>query len=502
MNVLAKNDLGAADDSCPACVARGIVLGMRTSSWAALILLFGAALCSCAAAKSDADGEGGTGGSALGGGPGAGGTAEAAGSSGEGGAIDGGGEGGTGGAGGSGEDDVPGPLVEDGVIGPVTLHIDAGKALLTTDVMTQMTGDAAGDLWLFFDHAEAGQSIEKHDAKLELEWTLDPIHTVDAEPVRITGIASTPAGELLITGGTPSALPGQTAAGGEDIFVGKFAPDQTPSFLKQFGSDSDEKGELIALGGDGSFAVAGSEAGPLLGGGQGRDYGGPFVVQYAADGTRTGTLQTSDFGQGLLTLVVDSERAFYATRAYVDSNYPVDKYATDGTLLWSYPDTYSQPRKIAVTSRGKYVYLFGGGQGSCTLEQLAADGTLRWTRKGSSTDTDGAHGYHGEFNGCGPVVASETAVYVAGSTLSLSFDGGEGGAGGNANEDQGGNALFVARFDSNGNQIWYRQIALTADATMTPVALVLDAAGNPVLGSQDGAAGLISKLHAKDGSSF
>ncbi|MET0790810.1 MAG: hypothetical protein ABW061_04760, partial [Polyangiaceae bacterium] len=480
-----------------ACVAACLIVGCVS-------------LAACSPAASDEPAAAGSGNAAGSGGSGnSGGLAGSTDSAGLGGSLENAGAagesaGGAAGAAGSspGEEDV-GPLLAEGTFGPITLHNHPAEALAALDAFTQMTTDSVGNLWLLSGTDDGGYSVFKLAPDFSSEWTLEPIQTETAEPAAIRAIATSNAGDLFIAGSTPSALAGQTSAGDSDVLIAKYSSDKELRWLKQVGSENADSATFVGALADGSVLVAGNEAGPLPGG-QSPDYGGPFFLTASSAGSAQTIQQTGDFSQGWEYAAVDSDGAFYGSATQVDSNFPVLKYAADGSFLWAFDDSYSRPRRLAVTAHGQYVYLFGGPFGNCELQQLGSDGTLRWQSIGAIGLFGGssASAFAGQFDSCDALVATEHSVYVAGTGSSFSQSTGEGGAGG-ATADAGGRAVFVTRFDSNGNVVWFQQLAFPGfEEEGSVVSLLVDPEGNAVLGLNQGGVGLIAKLHAKDGAPF
>lgn len=217
------------------------------------------------------------------------------------------------------------------------------------------------------------------------------------------GVAADSSG-VYVAGSTIGTFPGQSLAGGIDVFLRKYSVTGSVLWTRQFGSTSDD--DTIGPSG----AVATDNTGVYIGG--------------TTDGALPG--QTS----------AGHSDAF------------VRKYSPSGDLMWTRQFGTSEDdiiTGIVVHSSGVYIAgetggtFPGGPSGSGTdifIARLAPDtGNTVWVRQ---------YGVRGSFSGLGGVDADSTGVYVAGfhSTGDVNVPGGR-----------------LRRYDFDGNVVWERQIA-------------------------------------------
>jgi beta-propeller repeat-containing protein len=114
------------------------------------------------------------------------------------------------------------------------------------------------------------------------------------------------AGNTYLVGSTGAALPDQASAGDFDAFVGKYAPDGTQLWTRQFGSEGSDAGRGVALDPTGNVLVVGNTNFALPGQ---RSAGGydAYLRQYDAGGKELWTRQfgslADDYG---VAVAVDS----------------------------------------------------------------------------------------------------------------------------------------------------------------------------------------------------
>ena len=72
-------------------------------------------------------------------------------------------------------------------------------------------------------------------------------------------------GEIYVSGYANGSLGGQANSGGSDFFVTKYSPDGTQAWTQLLGTSSDDIGQALTTGADGSIYVAGVTAGNLDG---------------------------------------------------------------------------------------------------------------------------------------------------------------------------------------------------------------------------------------------
>lgn len=105
-------------------------------------------------------------------------------------------------------------------------------------------------------------------------------------------------GQIYVVGFVAGTLPGQTSAGGDDVFVRKYDPDGNEVWTRQFGTSGNDSASFrgVATDGRGVYItgnVAGGQALPGQTSAGGRD---AFVRQYSHDGDELWTLQFGTSG--------------------------------------------------------------------------------------------------------------------------------------------------------------------------------------------------------------
>jgi len=169
-------------------------------------------------------------------------------------------------------------------------------------------------------------------------------------------------GQVLVVGSTEGALPGQSSAGGFDVFVSMFRGDGRQLWMRQFGSEGDDFGVAVGIDRDGAISVVGSADRALPGGASGTT----FLRHFDVAGT---VLWTEQFGTGqsddAWDVAVDGDGAAYVAgttegalpeqRAAGRLDAFVRKYGIDGKELWT--RQYGTPEDdhglvVALTGRG------------------------------------------------------------------------------------------------------------------------------------------------------
>ena len=102
-------------------------------------------------------------------------------------------------------------------------------------------------------------------------------------------VVSADASGIYVFGATGGTLPGQTSAGGNDVFVRKYDAAGNEVWTRQFGSASSDEALGISVDASGIY-VSGDTAGTLPGQTSAGGTDG-FVRKYDADGTEVWTLQ-------------------------------------------------------------------------------------------------------------------------------------------------------------------------------------------------------------------
>jgi plastocyanin len=229
-------------------------------------------------------------------------------------------------------------------------------------------------------------------------------------------------GNTFVTGQTTATLPGSpdANAGYVDMFVAKYDASGDQLWVHELGEGSFDEGLGIALDADGNAYVSGITGGTLPGsldshvGAVGTS--DVFVVKYDANGNRLWVheLGTSSNDEGL-GIAVDADGNAYLTGF------------TGGTLPGS-PDQH-------VGGNDAFVAKYDSNGDRIWVHEL---GTRR-----------------GDVKGLGVAVDASGSAYVTGVTTAR--------LPGSPQLQAGGDDMFVAKYDTDGNRLWVRQLG-TAEA--------------------------------------
>lgn len=292
--------------------------------------------------------------------------------------------------------------------------------------------------------------IARYDPNGALVWAKRAGGSSEDRAIRVAVLAD---GTAYVTGyfnGTATFGPGEaaqtslTSAGGQDVFVAKYAANGALAWARRAGSTQSDSGQSIALASDGSVLVAGDFAGiAVFGQGEanqttltapGTNINDAFLARYGADGALAWAKQAGgtgvDGGRGIAglsdgTVLVTGyfsgtatfgpgeagQRSLTASGFY---DFFLAKYASNGTLAWvvragGNPGTQAVSRDIAVFADGSSLVVgsltnsvtFGGGEANqtvltsvgsfdCFFARYAADGQLTWARNAGGLQGDGA----------------------------------------------------------------------------------------------------------------
>jgi hypothetical protein len=210
---------------------------------------------------------------------------------------------------------------------------------------------------------------------------------------------------VYITGGTTGSLAAPNPGGSMDAYVAKFDSNGNQQWIRQIESPNFEESYHIAADSQNSVYIAGATTGDLGGKNAGLTSltGDPYVAKFDSNGNQQWIRQ---FGSP------DFEDTFGVT---TDSNDNV--FATG----WTYGD-------LAGSNAGLY---------DVWVAKLDSSGDLLWTKQFGTPNYDFPWANATDSSG---------NVYITGWTL-----GSLGGP--NAGLDDG----FLAKYDTNGNQLWIKQ---------------------------------------------
>lgn len=366
------------------------------------------------------------------------------------------------------------------------------------------TADGSGNLYLLGPAITEtpSQQIIKLDAELATVWATQlPVASGSTVALNTAkGIAATASGEVYYAGDASVPLAGETAGGGQDIFLGKLGSNGDAAWAHQFGGSGDEAEAFLRIATDGSALVYGTSSGQLPQQ-PASAAKGVFAVNYSADGVRGWTHQLDSGRPSLLAVDVDPSGAAYGVD--VGGSQPAAfKLGADGSELWTglalkgLPSlaSGSQPFHVAAAADGGY-FSFHGYYPTCFLARWSADGDLLWYRASARRDVviDDVEGviWHGAFRECSALAVSSDRVYLAGY-FENSYENG-------SSVRSSTYPLFVGSYDLAGEQKWFRLLNNPGEGGLGPVYLVLDSNAQPVLATSTAIHTYVARFNAPDG---
>jgi Calx-beta domain/Beta-propeller repeat len=224
------------------------------------------------------------------------------------------------------------------------------------------------------------------------------------------GISTDSSGNLYVTGNTQGSFPGYSNSGNGDAFVAKYNTLGNQLWVRQFGTPGLDSASGISVDGSGNLYVTGSTWDSFPGySNSGRQ--DAFVAKYNTLGNQ---LWVRQFG---------TSNDDFASRISVDSS--GNLYVT-GYTWGSFPG-----------------YTISGQQDAFVAKYNTLGNQL-WVRQFGTSNYDFASGISTDSSG---------NLYVIGSTDG-SFPG---------YSNSGRNDVFVAKYDSGGNQLWMRQFGTSSN---------------------------------------
>lgn len=238
-------------------------------------------------------------------------------------------------------------------------------------------------------------------------------------------IATDPNGNSYVTGYTAGDPDDENRNNGsEDIFVAKYDADGNKQWTRLLGTSESDNGQGIAVDSSGNSYITGYTGGDL----EGETNAGHddiFVAKYDTDGNREWTRQfgTShyDYGMGIA----------------VDSN--------GNSYLTGYTQEQNQWGDIV--------------EEDIVLAKYDANGTEQWSITFGTPELDAGHGIAVDSNG---------NSYITGYT--------RGDLNNPPDTNQGGRDVFIAKYDTAGNEQWTR--LLGTGQTEVGNSITVDAKGN------------------------
>lgn len=276
-----------------------------------------------------------------------------------------------------------------------------------------------------------------------------------------------PTGEVYFGGSTTAALAGETQVGSEDATVGKLDATGAIVWQHQWGATGGQATVRLGIQPDGSVLTVGrcSMQAP---GNPPDNKGGPFAARYGADGVRAWIKQyptaLAPIASAQGNAQVDAAGIVsLGTGDTVVTINPADGAATQGPRYTGYAGGFA---RAIFAADFKSFYAGDGKQ----VAQLNLDGSAIWYRQGA-TQTATIEATEG-VKWTGSFTTLNAALGVAADGIYIS--------GVYANQYQNGSVarpttrpISIARLDTSGQQIWFRELLLetTAGTFTSPFAL-------------------------------
>lgn len=261
-------------------------------------------------------------------------------------------------------------------------------------------------------YANAGESdafVRKYDAAGSEMWTRQFGSTL-SDLAR--SVAVDTFGNVLLTGDTSGALPGAVSIGATDVFVRKYDPSGNELWTRQFGSPISDEGRRVVVDSSANVLVVGSTVGAL----PGQTFAGGadvFVRKYDAAGSEVWTRQYGTTDVEFAKAAVVDVTGNVVVVAQAGGISVVRKFDASGNELWTRQPATTYPSALAVDSAGNLV-LAGLAPGAgpfvnndIALRKLDSSGNTVWAQQ---------FGGPGEDRSWGLAVDGLGNILVSGST--------------------------------------------------------------------------------------
>jgi Beta-propeller repeat/Bacterial pre-peptidase C-terminal domain len=321
-----------------------------------------------------------------------------------------------------------------------------------------------------------GGGSEPASNQLNLEWIRQLGTTGDDYS---NSVATDSAGNVYITGYTEGSLGGANA-GGWDAWFAKYNSSGTLLWKKQVGTASEDSSYSIAVDNTGNIYITVEGGNPS---GDINSEDNIWLAKYDTDGNFLWTQELGSNGYVFSSsLTVDRTGNVYITGATwgsteEDIDVVLTKYDGNGNLIWNKKlgtTSYDDSSSVAVDSNGN-VYITGGTQGAlggasagdfdAWVAKYDSNGNQVWNKQLGTNARDSSFGVSFDSNG---------NVYITG--------GSEGGLGGNSAL---GVDAWLAKYSATGNLLWSKKLGTSGFDVSNDV--VVDSAGNVyITGLTDG----------------
>jgi len=354
---------------------------------------------------------------------------------------------------------------------PIRPHNYAGAVTLQSDSKIVVAGLAGGQF-----------AVARYISS-NLTPTPTPSPTPTPTPTATPTPIPTPAPIPTPTGAVAGTMPETT------LTIGQLAPNF--EWLKQLGTPKDDLFQSTALDSAGNVYLTGSTFDPLSGTNPSTN---AWVAKYDSSGSQSWLKQLGGSNNYPSEVTVNSAGSVYLTGSIASASPQplfnnldawVAKYDNTGSQLWlkqfvGTPDFNDYPSGLAVDSAGN-VYISGtteytssgagGGPRTAWVAKYDDSGNQLWLKNVNSDTHDISDGIK---------VDSSGHVYLTG--INYNFGHGYPPA----------VDTWAAKYDSNGNQLWLKQLrtANSGFPSYSPSDLAVDSAGNLYLtGETNGALG-------------
>ena len=275
--------------------------------------------------------------------------------------------------------------------------------------------------------------------------------------------------------GTTKGIIGDTNAGNSDTWVAKYDNQGNLLWTEQIGTPDLDNFEGIVTDSDGNVYLSGSTKQPIAGSFTEFNIS-TFLAKYDSQGNLLWNQQLGLSGAESTGVTTDSNGDIYISgsiQGNPGNGAFLSKYDSQGSLLWNQQlgTSGSEVSAGVATDINNNIYVSGvtdGEDGDASLTKYDSQGNLLWARQLGSSEYDYAQDVTTDIN---------NNIYISGGTNG-SLDG----------SNVGLNDAWVAKYDSQGNLLWTRQLGTSDSDSSEGVAT--DSDGNVYIsGSTQGTLG-------------
>ncbi len=321
--------------------------------------------------------------------------------------------------------------------------------------------------------------IAKLDAYGNLHW-MEQLGS--GENDHIMGITTDEYGFLYISGHTSGSIGEGSNQGGMDAWVAKYNPDGKRVWLEQIGTSSEDAGHGIAVSAKGDVYVAGYSHGDLEESGASESDADAWVAKFENNGSKIWLKHIGSRADDVAyDVAVDAFGHVYVggyTRGRISTNSTdrgskqiwVMKLDGEGEQIWlrefGSGGRDDEMRSLATDNQGN-VFVTGMTylershdnqlKRNVFITKIRANSQIAWSRFIGSEETDIAYGIDTDPMG---------NIFVTGYTQGEVEEG----------KDQGKADVFVAKYNTEGEEQWVTQLGTSAEDKGEAIAI--DAFGN------------------------